>query len=326
LITKELITNFFEGKCNAQDVAIVQAWLKENPAKLKEYIGVEEWENFKPAHILPPDISVKLWNNINKNAPPPAMRHPYLKWMAVAASIFLVIGLSWFFISNKQKTNIISTATVALKKDIFNNTAQKMTLALSDGSTVELLPGSKLSYSENFNSLKREVILNGEATFTIAQDAARPFFVYSNSVLITVLGTRFTVNSYEANNATKVILHEGRVMVKMANSSSQDNRKEYDLAPGDIFVCKKTLPARILRLEKDKEDRYLFNNYPLDVVFDQLQIIYNTKIIYNKAELGNRSFIGKIDKKDSVYHILQSIALLNNFQLRRQGDSCIIGN
>lgn len=223
-----------------------------------------------------------------------------------------------------------------------------MTLTLSDGSIVELLPNSRLSYPENFNSLTRDVILNGEANFNIAKDASRRFSVHSNSILITVLGTRFTVNSYEANNATKVILREGRVMVKTSDSAARDNKNEYYLTPGDIFIFKKinkrphattaepiaatkdivndSLSARILPLEKDKDECYIFNNYPLDVVFDQLQIIYNTKITYNKTELGNRSFIGKVDKKDSLYHILTSIALLNNFGLHRQGDSFTIGN
>ena len=352
MITEEIITKFFEGKCDARDAAIVQAWLNENPAKLKEYIGMEEWEGFQPAHLLSPDISGKLWNNINKNTSSP--HYSYFRWMA-AASVLLVVGLSWNFILKTQKASIISAATVGITKNIFNNTPQKMALSLSDGSIVELLPNSTLSYPENFNSLKRDVILDGEANFNIAKDVARPFSVYSSSVLITVLGTRFTVNSYEANNATKVILHEGRVMVKISHSSTQDNKNEYYLTPGDVFIFKKvnkrsrsinaepiatskgilndslsarndTLSARILHLEKDKDDCYIFDNYPLDVVFDQLQIIYNTKIIYNKTELGNRSFIGKIDKKDSIYHILKSISLLNNFGLHKQGDSFIIGN
>lgn len=231
-----------------------------------------------------------------------------------------------------------------------------MTFALSDGSTVELSPKSMLSYPANFNSVKRDVTLNGEATFNIAKDVAKPFSVYSNSVLVTVLGTRFTVNAYAADNAAKVILHEGRIMVKISNPSSRNNKNEYYLSVGDIFIVKKinrrsrtlnaepvtaepvdpgpvatskgissdSLSVRILHLEKDKDECYTFNNYSLDVVFDQLQIIYNTKIIYNKAELGNRSFIGKIDKKDSLSHILQSIALLNNFGLHKQGDSFII--
>src|SRR6202012_1279422 len=130
-------------------------------------------------------------------------------------------------------------------------------------------------------------------------------------------GTRFTVNSYEANKVTKVTLYEGRVMVTTPDKS------DYYLTPGDIFIFNKS--ARVLHLEKDKDDGYVFNNYPLDVVFDQLQVIYNTRIIYNKAELGNRSFIGKIDKKDPLSQILQSIALLNNFGLHKQGDSFIVG-
>ena len=324
MITKEIIINFFEGKCDAGDAAIVQAWLKENPAKLKEYIGVEEWEDFQPPHALSPEVSGRLWNNINKNANSPAARYSYFRWMAVAASVLLVIGLSWLFVLRKQKTSIASDSPIAKTKDILNNAPQKKTLTLSDGSTVDLSPNSTLSYPENFNSLKRDVVLNGEATFNIAKDGAKPFSVYSNSVLISVLGTRFTVNSYKEENTTKVVLHEGKVMIKVSNSSSRDSKNEYYLTPGDVFIFN-SLSPRILHLEKDG-DCYVFNNYPLDVVFDQLQIIYNTKIIYNRAELGNRSFIGKIDKKDSVYHILQSISLLNNFRLHRQGDSCIIGN
>jgi transmembrane sensor len=287
--------------------------------ELNEYIREEEWEDFQPDQVLSPDKSGKLWNNINKTTTTPVVHYSYVRWMAVAASVLL--GLSWLLILKKQKTSTISAATVAITKTIFNHTPQKKTLVLSDGSTVELLPGSTLSYPENFNSLKRDVILNGEANFDIAKNVARPFSVYSNSVLITVLGTRFTVSSYETNTVTKVILHEGRVMVKISNSSSRDNKNEYYLTPGDVFISKK---ARILHLQKDKDDCYVFDNYPLDVVFDQLQIIYNTKIVYSKAELGNRSFIGKIDKKDPLSHILKSIALLNNFGLHQQGDSVIM--
>lgn len=308
-------------------MALVQAWFNENPAKLKEYIGVEEWEDFQPAHVLSPDISEKLWANI-KIAPSPAMRYPYLRWMAVAASVLLAVGLSWLFILKDPKTSIISAATVPIAKNISNNTPQKKALTLSDGSTVELSPNSALSYPESFNSLKRDVILTGEANFNIAKDVAKPFSVSINSVFITVLGTRFTVNSYEASNVTKVILYEGRVMVKIIDSSSLD-KNEYYLTPGDVFIFKKATgspSARIIHLEKDKDDCYVFDNCPLDIVFDQLQIIYNTKIIYDKAVLGNRSFIGKIDKKDSLYHLLNSIALLNNFGFHKQGDSFIISN
>jgi len=294
-------------------------------------MNVEEWEEFQPTGILSPELSAKLWDSVNKNTTSPAARSSWFRWLAVAASLLLVIGLSWYYLFNHPKTIAIDTAAVATK-NISNNTPQKTALSLSDGSIIELSPHSSLSYPGNFNALKRDVILiNGEANFNIARNVAKPFSVYSNSVLITVLGTRFTVSADEANNTTKVILYEGRIMVKIADSSSRVNKNEYYLSPGDIFILKKiiasdSLSARVLHLEKDKEDRYVFNNHPLDIVFDQLQIIYNTKIKYDKAELGNRTFIGKIDKKDSLYHILQSIALLNHFSLHKQGDSFIISN
>ena len=324
MITEENIINYFEGKCSAQDAAIVEAWFRENPAKLKEYIGEDEWEGFQPAHALPADVSGRLWGNVKQNASFPAARYSF-RWMAAAAAVVLVAGLAWLFISNGHMVSTVGDSAVAATKRIFNNTLQKMMLTLSDGSTVDLSPKSTLSYPEKFGSLKREVVLYGEAEFNIAKDGARPFFVHGNSVLISVLGTRFTVNSFEGNKATKVILHEGRVMV--SDSSFHDSKNEFYLTRGDVFISKKVNKAsHILHLEKDKDDCYVFNNYPLDVVFDQLQIIYNKKIIYNKAELGNRTFIGKIDKKDSFDHILQSIVLLNNFHLQKQGDSCIVSN
>jgi ferric-dicitrate binding protein FerR (iron transport regulator) len=325
LITKELIADFFEGKCDAQDVAVVQAWLNENPAGLTEYIGLEEWEEFQQDDVLLPDISRKLWGNVEKGSFSSSVGHRYLRWGAVAASLLLVVGVSWQLLSRREET--IGASAVGTAKNISNKTSRKMALTLSDGSAVELLPNSTLSYSGKFNSLKREVLLNGEAGFDIAKDAARPFSVQINSVLIRVLGTRFTVNSYEANNVTKVVLQDGRIMVKIPDPSFRDNN-EYYLKPGDVFIFKgglnDSLHVRVFHLEKDKDDRYVFNNCPLDVVFDQLQVIYNAKIIYNKAELGNKSFIGKIDQKDSLPHILKGITLLTNFGLKEQDDSFIV--
>lgn len=299
---------------------------------LKEYIQEEEWEAFQPAHGLSPDISEKMWEKINKNkrSASPGRRSLYVARVAVAAVAMLVIGLTGYFLLKAGKTNTVGNAPLAIEKNIFNNTSQKWMLTLSDGSTVELLPKSTLSYPVKFDSARRQVKLNGEACFSIAKDISRPFYVYSHSVLITVLGTRFTVNAYDTNSAAKVVLDEGSVMVQIANASSRRGKKEYYLAPGDILTTRgvknDTLSARILHLEKDKDDRYVFNNYPLDVVFDQLAIIYNTKIAYDKSELGNRSFIGKIDKNDSLYHILQSISLLNNFSLHHRPDGFIIGS
>src|SRR5262249_40207287 len=160
----------------------------------------------------------------NKNIAAP--RYSKFSWMIAAASGLLVVGLTWLFVIKQQKTSLNSAATVEIPTKTLNNTLQKMPLTLSDGSSVELLPNSTLSYPQNFSSLKRAVVLKGEAVFTIAKDAGKTFSVRSNNVVITVLGTRFSVSSDEAKNTTKVVLNEGRVMVTV-------KANEYYLNPGD---------------------------------------------------------------------------------------------
>ena len=125
--------------------------------KLKEFIGEEEWEEFQPPHSLSPDISGKLWEGINKNTASAVLPNSYFRRVAVAASILLVVGLSWQFVFKRHETVIAGASTIAATKQIINATPRKKTLALSDGSTVELLPSSTLSYPEDSNSLKRDV-------------------------------------------------------------------------------------------------------------------------------------------------------------------------
>ena len=91
---------------------------------MNEYIGEEEWEDFKPARDLSPEISGKLWKNINKNSTSPAVHHAYFRWLAVAASVLLIVGLSWQFILRKQKTSITSAATAPIAKNISNNSTR----------------------------------------------------------------------------------------------------------------------------------------------------------------------------------------------------------
>jgi hypothetical protein len=65
---------------------------------------------------------------------------------------------------------------------------------------------------------------------------------------------------------------------------------------------------------------YMFNNQKLSDVFDLLSILYNEKIHYNKRDIIGRTFIGKIDKTDSLQNILKSIGLLNKLIVTKEED------
>ncbi len=87
---------------------------------------------------------------------------------------------------------------------------------LPDGSRVTLEKGSKLYYAADFSSddkAKREVYLTGEAFFEIKKNAARPFYVYTSTVITKVLGTSFRVEAYPSASKATVTVKTGKVSV-----------------------------------------------------------------------------------------------------------------
>src|SRR5690606_7411958 len=77
---------------------------------------------------------------------------------------------------------------------------------------------TELQFPSAFDSLKREIRINGEAYLHIKKDVSRRFIVHLPGNTVKVLGTEFNVNSYSAN-LVKVSLVEGAVVLKSARDS-----------------------------------------------------------------------------------------------------------
>jgi ferric-dicitrate binding protein FerR (iron transport regulator) len=65
---------------------------------------------------------------------------------------------------------------------------------------VQLNPNSTISYPEHFGQKTRTVYLKGEAFFNIKRNPAKPFVVHTGDLVTEVLGTSFTIKSYENSN------------------------------------------------------------------------------------------------------------------------------
>ena len=86
-------------------------------------------------------------------------------------------------------------------------------IALADGSALDLGPDSRVS--THFTRARREVQLErGQAFFTVAHNAARPFIVQVNGLTVTAVGTSFDVRMGPRN--TVVTVSEGRIDVAPA--------------------------------------------------------------------------------------------------------------
>lgn len=92
---------------------------------------------------------------------------------------------------------------------------------LPDGSTVELNRGAALAVL--YTPGERRVLLErGEAHFTVAKDAARPFLVSAGGVEVRAVGTAFNVRL--GRQALEVLVTEGTVRVEQPVAGDREAR------------------------------------------------------------------------------------------------------
>lgn len=348
-ISKELIQAFFSHQCTPEEAQKVADYLKANPDVAEEYLPVQDWKESNLQTLLPETFWDKQWGGIKKSENRGRVVM-LLKRVAVAAILLLAVGASIFYFNESvtQPRPEISETTQEFKT-ITNNHDDVLGVSLSDGSFVELSPGAAITYKDGFETASRDVVLKGEAVFSVAKDKDRPFTVYSGNISTTALGTKFRV-VYDGNSAkTKVYLYEGKVVVKSAQAK---NKKESYLMPGDmlsyndnivkvtregkelIAVAQKADGNKISVLPMDKKEEvksvhqisgqitaipnwYRFEKESVANVFDQLASLYNVKIEYDVEKLQNKYFIGRFEKDKTIDHILKTIAELNHLKVEK---------
>ncbi len=87
---------------------------------------------------------------------------------------------------------------------------EQRVVRLQDGSLLHLNTRSRVDVQ--FSGQSRELrLVRGEALFTVARDALRPFRVLTSNAVVQAIGTQFNV--YERGDQTKVAVIEGQVRV-----------------------------------------------------------------------------------------------------------------
>jgi transmembrane sensor len=90
--------------------------------------------------------------------------------------------------------------------------AERVTVALGDGSQAVLAPGSRLVFRDDGKQM-RVAELDGEAYFTVAANTERAFVVQTGAVTTRVLGTAFNVRRYANDASAYISVVTGKVRV-----------------------------------------------------------------------------------------------------------------
>lgn len=208
----------------AKEAAELLIWLDADaPPSDDELKALGEWLRRSPAHREELESMAALWGRMNIltelavplasrpasarsrlaraiAATPPSWRRAGLLVTSVAAMLAVVVVLlaRGPAVDPLLETNGLYATAVG----------QQETTALADGSQVMLNTNSqiKVDYSDSY---RRVYLLQGEALFTVAKNAERPFRVYAGNGLIEALGTAFSV--YLKGAEVEVAVTEGRV-------------------------------------------------------------------------------------------------------------------
>jgi len=324
-ISEELLEKYFKGLCTEEEAAIVEASLLED---------FEESDALTP---LPEGYKEEMLEAIVlETAEKGVPKIRYIRALVTAACMLLLVA-GWLLLElRKKKDQQLEKPRLAVVwVGKHNSDNKKLRVQLPDSSEMVLSPGATVRYRKDFEQYnRREIHVEGSATFTVIKDKDIPFVVYSEGLQTTVMGTIFEVAAEKGSDHIKVSLLEGNLIVRL-DSLVKDSTRKYFLSPGQELiygkwnksvVIQKIRPvggggyaySRVNRLPGHPDSLsnwYMFNNQPLADVFDQISILYNVDIQYSSAELRNKYFIGKLEKKDSLSKILRDITLLNHLSV-----------
>ncbi len=178
-------------------------------------------------------------------------------------------------------------------------------IVLPDGSTVVLNANSQLSYPDDWSrEAPRQVILTGEAFFSVTHQANRQkFIVRTNDLAIEVLGTEFNVN--HRRGETEVVLQTGSIRLDWSAGGEVSWQAPSDLviAPGEMVVFsqdQRDVRRAVVNptlYSSWTQDRWLFDKTPLAEVFTMIEDNYGLRV---KAapNIARKVFTAEVDHAD----------------------------
>lgn len=202
---------------------------------------------------------------------------------------------------------------------------ENRTLQLPDGSVMKLNTGSiaEVQYTPERRNIR---LLTGQAFFSVAKNAARPFVVSAGSRRITATGTSFDVR-LEENGGLVVLLVEGKVFVEpiQQNSSQQSDphMAGEELAPGEKLVVPRIGPLKVVNADVElglswQSGVLIFRDEPLSEAIAELNRYSVTKLVSSDPRAlslrvsgvfkigNNENFIAAITSFHPVYAVRPS--------------------
>jgi transmembrane sensor len=272
----KLLEKYLQGDTTSDEELLLDEWANRQIVTENGILSRDEVKS----------VQNRLWKRISKAVNTPKSLSVFFRFkFGIAASIVFLSSMAVWYSVNFM--NNISDKQVGL--EMTNTTSEVQIITLNDGSTVNLQPNSTLTFPDKFGDRNRIVYLKGEGFFNVKRDPEKPFYVYAGNLVTEVLGTSFTVKSYEKDKISEVIVVSGKVKVYNTKSTNGDKKitEQTILTPNKKVVFEKTtqqivteLVEKPIALNPPKtHESFLFKEEPLFKVLKKLEIVYGLEIV-----------------------------------------------
>ena len=194
-----------EGKFDRETLIAQAAMDRDNVVELAHSLSAES-SRYDVAARAAPAFSADAAGPVQAPARNEQRRWvPRRRFAAIAASIGLLAVSAAFYLQPLRAPAYAAAI------------GEQRSIALADGSTVELNSRSKIVV--RYSKQERRVeLLQGQALFQVAKDVTRPFIVKTGATLVRAVGTEFDV--YQRREDTVVTVVEGRVAILTSRAGS----------------------------------------------------------------------------------------------------------
>ena len=307
-VNLELLFRYFNNSATDEEISRINEWLEESPEHKEFYNNASDLHE---TFVLEAPIELlegKETKSAGKRRRVLAFVRRSLAYAAAVAAV-CVLGyhLATDVIEEKKLTQTMNTVVVPAGKS--------MDYILSDGTTIKLNSGAKLQYPLVFAKDCREVVLEGEAYFEVAHNAAQPFVVRTFASDITVLGTEFNVNADVQSGTFSATLVEGSI--KLSGP----------LVPGTEMIMTPNQTARIseagFTLENKSEISWTkgildISGLEFKELMKKMETAFGVKIIVQSEFPSGKVFTkGKIRISDGIDKALEVVGSAIEFKYEK---------
>jgi transmembrane sensor len=260
------VIRLHSGQASKQDVVQAEQWRQRSDSHRKAFAEAEQlWREMGEVLLA----SEPLYQ-------PTPVKTPKRRWSVGLAAAFALFS-SILYISGFSDRWL---------SDYYTATGEQKTVSLADGSRVLLDTDTALMVA--FDETGRHITLQrGQALFTVAKDATRPFEVTTGTAVVRALGTVFEVA--EEPHATRVTVIEHAVGIKGLHAKDYAPSARIDAGQQARYRPETGLEGpmkvELQQISAWQRGKLIFKNQPLAQVIAELDRYYPGRMVIVNRKL-----------------------------------------